>query len=339
MRTVRFSLISLTVILLALATLSEGFLHAQQTPLLSPRDSTILSLEGKKLVVDYGRPSMRGRKIMGELVPWNKVWRTGANEATSFRTDTSLIIGSNVPLQKGSYTLWTLPSEKNWKLIINKQTGQWGTNYDESQDYARFDLKVERLDKPVEKFTADLEKTSNTSGILKLMWENTLLSTPFMINEKRTPPSPRDSVELSLGSTKLSVNYGRPFMRGRRIVGVVVPYDSVWRTGANAATAFTTGADLVVGGVSVPKGKYSLWTVPSEKGWKLIINKKVGPGAPTYDEKEDLGRIDMKRESVANAVEQFTISLDKTGDDSGVLKLAWENTQVSVDFKLKKSGY
>jgi hypothetical protein len=118
-------------------------------------------------------------------------------------------------------------------------------------------------------------------------------------------------------------------------MGVVVPYDSVWRTGASAATALTTDADLSIGGVSLPKGKYSLWTLPSEKGWKLIINKKVGPGAPQYNQKEDLARIDMKKELLENAIEQLTISLEGTGADTGVLKLAWENTLVSLDFKLK----
>jgi hypothetical protein len=308
---------------------------AQQKPLLSPRDSTILYLEGKKLMVDYGRPSMRGRKIMGGLVPWDKVWRTGANEATTFRIDTNLIIGPDVPLQKGAFTLWTLPSEKSWTLIINKETGQWGTKYRESQDYARFDLKVENLDKPVEKFTISLEKTENTSGVLKMMWENMLLSTPFRINERRIPPSPRDSVELSLAGKKISINYSRPFARGRRIFGIVVPFDSVWRTGANAATALSTDADLDLGGVSLPKGKYSLWTLPSEKSWKLIVNKKVGAGPPQYDQKEDFARIDMKMAQLETPVDQFTISLERAGSNAGVLKLAWENTQVSVDFNVK----
>src|SRR3989304_2668633 len=136
--------------IVAVCTLLSGSLvsQAQQKPLLSPRDSTVLYLEGKKLMGDYGRPSMRGRKIMGELVPWNKVWRTGANEATHFRVDTSIIIGPGVPLFRGAYTLWTLPSENNWKLIVNKETGQWGTNYKETQEYARFDLKIETIEKP-----------------------------------------------------------------------------------------------------------------------------------------------------------------------------------------------
>jgi hypothetical protein len=324
-----------SLVLGALFLSSNLLSNPQQKPLLSPRDSTILYLQGKKLVVDYGRPSMRGRTIMGELVPWNKVWRTGANEATTFRIDTGLVIGPDVPLQRGAYTLWTLPSENDWKLIINKETGQWGTKYRESQDYARFDMKMEKLEKPVEKFTIDLEKTGNASGLLKMMWENTLISTPFMINEKRIPPSPRDSVTLALGTAKISVNYGRPFMRGRRIMGNVVPYDSVWRTGASAATALTTDADLAIGGVSLPKGTYSLWTLPSEKGWKLIISKKVGRGAAQYDQKEDFARIDMKEESLNNPIEQLTISLEGVGADTGVLKLAWENTQVSVDFKVQ----
>jgi hypothetical protein len=329
--------VTVSVIFAVFCTLLSGSLvvQGQQKPLLSPRDSTVLYLEGKKLMVDYGRPSMRGRKIMGELVPWNKVWRTGANEATTFQTDTNLIIGPDIPLQRGSFTLWTLPTEKSWKLIINKETGQWGTKYRENQDYARFDLKVEKLDQPVEQFTISLEKTGNTSGVLKMMWENTLVSTPFRISERRIPPSPRDSVELTLADKKISIHYSRPFMRGRRIIGVVVPYDSVWRTGANAATALTTDADLILGGVSLPKGSYSLWTLPSEKSWKLIVNKKVGPGPPQYDQKEDVARIDMKMAALEVPVEQFTISLEGTGSDTGILKLAWEKTEVSVDFKVK----
>ena len=84
---------------------------------------------------------MRGRKIFGGLVPYDQVWRTGANAATSLKTDVDLTIGgANVPA--GSYTLYTLPGMNSWKLIINKQTGQWGTEYSEGQDLARVDMKV-----------------------------------------------------------------------------------------------------------------------------------------------------------------------------------------------------
>jgi hypothetical protein len=144
----------------------------------SPRAQVETSIDGKKITVDYSRPSMRGRKIVGGLVPYNKVWRTGADSATSFTTGTDLDIGGErVP--KGSYTLYTWPSEKGWKLIINKQTGQWGTEYDQAQDLARVDMKREALPKPVETFTISFSPVKNNATNLVLEWENTRLSVPI----------------------------------------------------------------------------------------------------------------------------------------------------------------
>jgi hypothetical protein len=150
----------------------------QQIP--SPRGSAEMTLNGKKLTVDYGRPSMRGRKIMGELVPFNQIWRTGANKATHFTTEADLMM-DNVTVPKGTYTLFTIPSEKNWKLIINKQTGQWGTPYKpeyEKDEVARIDMPVETLPNPVEQFTISLEP-SGEGGILKMQWEQTQASVKF----------------------------------------------------------------------------------------------------------------------------------------------------------------
>src|SRR5689334_13753896 len=106
---------------------------AWQGPAASPPGTAEVSLAGKTVTIKYGRPSMRGRKIMGGLVPYGQVWRTGANEATTLVTPVTLLIGGTT-IPAGEYTLWTLPSEGTWKLIVNKQTGQWGTEYDEHQD-------------------------------------------------------------------------------------------------------------------------------------------------------------------------------------------------------------
>jgi hypothetical protein len=156
-----------------------------QQPLLSPRDSTEIAIAGKKVSVNYGRPSMRGRKIMGELVPFNTVWRTGANEATAFVTDADLLIGG-VKLPHGSYTLYTLPSEKQWKLIINKQTGQWGTVYNADLDFARVNLKKKKLRNAVEKFLISFKRNGTNAGILVLEWEKTSLSIPFKVLNSKT---------------------------------------------------------------------------------------------------------------------------------------------------------
>ena len=114
---------------------------------------------------------------MGELVPFNKVWRTGANEATSFVTEADLVMGG-ATIPKGSYTLYTIPATDKWTLIINKQTGQWGTSYDQSQDLARVDMKVENLTEPVEQFTISFT-SSPEGGVIKLEWENTRASVEF----------------------------------------------------------------------------------------------------------------------------------------------------------------
>jgi hypothetical protein len=120
---------------------------------------------------------MRGRKIMGDLVPYGQVWRTGANEATSLSTPVALAIG-NTSVPAGNYTLYTMPGETAWKLIVNKQTGQWGTEYNESQDLARINMMKSSLPKPVEQFTISWKKTSDSTAELVLEWETTRLSVP-----------------------------------------------------------------------------------------------------------------------------------------------------------------
>lgn len=149
--------------------------EAAKQPLSPKGDASLSFADGKKVTVTYSRPSMRGRQIMGKLVPYGKVWRTGANEATTFSTDTNLVVGgTNVPA--GNYTMYTMPDEKNWKLIINKQTGQWGTEYDQAQDLARIDLKKEATSSPVEQFTIAFDKKGADAGVMTLTWENTKLS-------------------------------------------------------------------------------------------------------------------------------------------------------------------
>jgi hypothetical protein len=143
--------------------------------------------------------------------------------------------------------------------------------------------------------------------------------------------SPPDSVRASVGGAALAVRYSRPSTRGRVIFGNVVPWNQVWRTGANQATILETSADLTVAGTKVPAGKYSLWTIPSQSGWKLIVNKNTGQWGTDYDAQYDLARLDMKVEPLPQPVEQFTIAIEPKGK-RGVLKLEWEKTRASIPF-------
>ena len=144
---------------------------------LSPTDSINTSVAGAAVAVRYSRPSTRGRAIFGNVVPWNQVWRTGANQATVFETSADLVM-AGTPVPAGKYSLWTLPSPGGWKLIVNKNTGQWGTDYNAQYDLARLDMTVEQLPQPVERFTIGIEP-KGSGGVLRLEWEKTRASVPL----------------------------------------------------------------------------------------------------------------------------------------------------------------
>jgi hypothetical protein len=304
-----------------------------QGPVPSPRDSTVIVIDGSRIAVEYGRPSRQGRRIIGEFVPYNKIWRTGANLSTTFETGADLLLG-DVEIPRGRYSLFTLPAPSQWKLIINKQTGQWGTNYNSDLDFARTNLVIQELPEIVEQLTIRLARTGRKSGTLTIEWERTSLSVPFRILTDPFVASPRDSVRIALNGSTVAIHYGRPFRRGRTIMGKVVPFGEVWRTGANEATSFVTEADVMVDGVLVPRGSYSLYSLPSQREWKLIINKETGQQGTQYDRALDLARIPLKRESLKSPVEQFTVSLDRTGKNSCLLRLEWEFTSLSVPIRL-----
>ena len=127
---------------------------------------------GKTIKTDYSSPRMKGRKIYGGLVPFGEVWRTGANDATTFVTSADVNVGGKT-VPAGSYTLFTVPNADKWTLIINKKTGEWGIPYKyESDELARIDMKVSKLPSPVENFTIAYDKTGN-GCTLRMDWETT----------------------------------------------------------------------------------------------------------------------------------------------------------------------
>lgn len=153
---------------------------------MSPHETVNATVEGAKITIVYGRPyskdpkSGEKRKIWGTLVPYGKVWRLGADEATLFTTDKELTVGGN-DIEPGTYSLYLVPEEDGAKLIVNKQTGQWGTKYDEKQDLVRIGLKKEPVAKPTDQFTIAVD-----NGLLKFMWEDVQYSTPIKAeNDKK----------------------------------------------------------------------------------------------------------------------------------------------------------
>ena len=149
--------------------------------------------------------------------------------------------------------------------------------------------------------------------------------------------SPPATAACKFGDGKtISVAYSSPRMRGRKIFGDLVPFGEVWRTGADNATAFVTTADLVVGGKKVPAGGYTLFTLPTQDKWTLIVSKQTGEfGIPYPGEKFDFARMEMKVSRLPSPLENFTISFDQAGAGC-TMKLDWETTRASIDISEKK---
>lgn len=173
----RNSLPSLLTLGLAAALISS--VNGQRV---SPHEQVSATVGGKKITIDYGRPSLKGRKAVGgQLVPHGQVWRTGADEATVLTTEAALVIGS-LKVPAGTYALFTLPTEKDWTLIVSKNAKQWGAfKYQQSEDLGRAPMKVRKLSAPVEQFTMAIEPAGGKKAVLKLSWETTEASIPIEV--------------------------------------------------------------------------------------------------------------------------------------------------------------
>ncbi len=151
--------------------------------------------------------------------------------------------------------------------------------------------------------------------------------------------SPKDTVKFELNDTKLEVLYNRPYKKGREIFGALVPFNEVWRTGANEATTFSTNKDLLIEGFTLTKGEYTLWTIPNDTTWTIIFNTKQYPWGvdeqmrPMRERQFDFMDIEEPVQKLDKSVEQFTIAFDNTTDDLK-MTLVWDKTKVEVPMKV-----
>ncbi len=167
---------------------------------------------------------------------------------------------------------------------------------------------------------------------------------PALAQQKRV--SPIDVTGQVIDGSRVTIFYSRPYTKDpktgapRKIWGGLVPYGKVWRTGANEATLLVTQQPLDIAGVTVPAGAVTLFTLPAEDGSaKLIINKQIGQWGIPYgkkDEEAELARVDLKKDTLAEPVDQFTMAVDKNPAGGGIIRMMWENTQYSVPFTVKK---
>lgn len=181
----KFLLILSVILVIILGVLT--YFRVYYTKSFSPEEQVKFENADLSVQVVYNRPSKKGRIIFGELVPYGKVWRTGANEATTFETNKDLSFGDKV-LKAGKYTLWTIPGEQKWSVIFNSETGQWGVgfngeaNRNAAKDVLSVDAPSVTIEKEFEQFTIAIEKSGEDME-LTFIWDKTLVALPFTLVE------------------------------------------------------------------------------------------------------------------------------------------------------------
>lgn len=285
-------------------------------------------IDNADVAIYYSSPAIKGRMIWGGLVPYGKIWRTGANEATIFETNKEIRLNENV-LPAGKYGLFTVPGEKEWTIVLNSVWDQWGAfKYDQSRDILRFKVPVEKSPAFNERLKFDI-----VDNDVVFYWENIKVS--FNVNGpgKQTTSeirvSPPASAKSIVDGVNILISYSQPGVIGRTIWGGLVPYDEVWRTGANEATTIEIDKDLIVQGQKLPAGKYAIFTIPGEKEWTVLFNSEWNQwGCFTYDPTKDVLRIKATPSMSASFNERMKFEI---GDNSIVLH--WENLQLAIPVK------
>ena len=149
---------------------------------------------------------------------------------------------------------------------------------------------------------------------------------------QRTRVSPHESVSATVGGAGMSVTYGRPSMRGRKIFGSLVPYDIVWCPGADEATVLDSNKTLQIGNLRVPAGPHTIWVLPTANEWTLIVSTDESGFHTRYPASRDLGRVPFQKKAIATPVEQLTFEIRSTSATAGELAMRWETTEVTVPF-------
>lgn len=168
------------IILIIVAVLVVAFFGFRAfTKSKSPAETAKFDQNGLTVQVDYCRPYKKGREIFGKLLPYGQVWRTGANEATIFEVKQDIKVGDKT-LKSGKYTLWTVPNADKWTIVLNSETGQWGTMYDEKKDVLRVDVPVGNTAESMEQFKVDFAAVEGGADMV-LSWDNTEVKVPIRL--------------------------------------------------------------------------------------------------------------------------------------------------------------
>jgi hypothetical protein len=319
-------------LLTALVLFAVQEMRAQlKLPRISPNAEVTQTVGPTIIKVDYSRPGVKGREIWGKLVPYNQVWRAGANDATTISFSTDVTIDGK-KLSAGSYSFFILPTDKEWTFIFNSEPKQWGAfSYNKEKDVLRVTVKPEAAPEQ-EWMSYNLEDLKPTSCRFVLQWEKLAAGVTI-----ETPAAPKDArlslaaaVKQTIGVTDVVVDYSRPGVKGRAIWGKLVPFNEVWRAGANEATTVSFTDDVLINGNKLAAGTYGFFILPTAKDWTFIFNGEPKQwGAFKYNKEKDVLRVPVTPAMSPNQ-EWLEYNIDPIKSNSATLSLSWEKMRAGV---------
>ena len=308
-----------------------------------------------KIKVLYCRPNKKERVIFGDLVPYGKLWRLGANEGTEVSFMQPVEIGGKF-VNAGTYTVNATIHPDHWMVHFSTELGVAGTaNLDPEKVIASGKAKVKNLDNSREAFTIGFQEMSDDKVYMVFEWERTRAYLPIGLN----PPylagadaSPMDLVqypsmsrfrnfiekedELAAATPKMRVVYSRPQMKGRTIFGDLVKYGEPWRLGANETTTITFFEDVLIGGKEVKKGTYGLMAIVDKDEWEFVLHKDVASwGIANHQDEHNVASVKGKVGTHSESLEALSMAFDKQDEKNVHLVVAWDKTLVRMPISMK----
>lgn len=302
-----------------------------------------------KVKVSYSSPAVAGRTVFGELVPYGKDWRIGANEATEiiFYQDVEI---NGKKVSRGNYTMFAEVNEKSWTVSFSSQTGIWGSeNRDKSKDIARIEVPTVVSNSLRENLAIGFREIDDTMAHLVIAWDDTTVNIPIAFNVVSFPDndvSPADLVqypdnsrfrnylkpeELEAAVPVVRITYGRPQMKGRVIFGDLLKYGEVWRLGANESTEITLFKDVKAGNQDLKAGRYNLYAIPMADKWTLIFNTdRPAWGSANRDKEKDVYTVDIPVSKDTEVLDALSIRFEEIDAKNVHVVFGWAMTRATL---------
>lgn len=314
MNTHRAGRISVALAIFLVPFLFGAAIAQDYEPRVSPAASVTQTLgEATTITVDYSRPGAKGRTIWGELIPMEKVWRTGANEATTITVSDAVLIQGK-ELAAGTYGLFTIPGEDMWTVIFNGNAEQWGAyDYDESKDVLRVTVAPSEAHH-AEWLTFSFRNLAGATGEMRIHWGTVAVDVPIAAANpgEKIRASLKAGMSQTIGAgTTIEIGYSRPGVKGRTVWGELVPFGKVWRAGANENTTFSVSKDVLVEGKPLAAGTYGVYAIPEADSWTVIFSRKNDAwGSRDYSADDDALRIRVAPTQMEHAAEWMAFAAD-----------------------------